>query len=151
MPQQRHDHCDPRDPPHAIVRTIGHERRSIVRLCDEIIDEMARCGYPDAARFALRLAWEEAISNAIHHGNRDRPDGTIEVAWHVDSRRTCVRITDQGEGFDPASIPDPTLDENLDCPTGRGLLLMRAYMTRVVFDPPGNTVHLIYDNPASGG
>lgn len=151
MPQQRHDRRDPRDPPRAVVRTIGHDRASIEQLCDQIIDEMDRCGYPDAARFALRLAWEEAISNAIHHGNRDRPDGAIEVAWQVDPRRICVRITDQGQGFDPASIPDPTLDENLDCPTGRGLLLMRAYMTGVLFDPPGNTVRLIYDNPTPAG
>jgi serine/threonine-protein kinase RsbW len=51
-----------------------------------------------------------------------------------------VRIADQGPGFNPSDVPDPVAFENLERPCGRGLLLMRHYMTDVVFDPPGNCV-----------
>jgi len=146
-PQQRRER--PGDPPRSAVRTLGHDRGQIEALCETIIAQMLAHGLSETATFAFRLAWEEAVSNAIHHGNRDRPDGVIEVAHLVNDAGASVRITDQGDGFDPTAVVDPTLDENLECPTGRGLLLMRAYMTRVEFEPPGNTVRLIYERPPS--
>ncbi len=136
-----------RDPRGAQVITVGHERAETESVCERVLEAMTTAGYPEAARFALRLAWEEAISNAIHHGNRNRPDGRIEVAFHVDPQRVYLRITDEGQGFDPQAVIDPTLDENLECTSGRGLLLMRAYMTRVEYEPPGSTVRLVLENP----
>lgn len=139
------------DPPGARVRILSHRRSDAESVGDALEAEMRLAGYSAAACFAVRLAWEEAVSNAIHHGNGNRPDGRIEVATAVDGARVYLRVTDEGEGFDPASVIDPTLDENLECTSGRGLLLMRAYMTRVEFEPPGNTVRLIYERSASGG
>ncbi|MCC6908688.1 MAG: ATP-binding protein [Phycisphaerales bacterium] len=136
-----------RDPPGAQVFAVGHERAETESVCERVLEAMTTGGYHEAARFALRLAWEEAISNAIHHGNHNRPDGRIEVAFHVDPQRVYLRITDEGEGFDPQAVIDPTLDENLECTSGRGLLLMRAYMTRVEYEPPGSTVRLVLENP----
>ncbi len=53
-------------------------------------------------------------------------------------------VQDEGVGFDPAAVPDPTRPENVDIPSGRGIMLMRAYMTEVEFDPPGNRVRMTY-------
>jgi len=145
----QHEPVNPGDPVGAVVVTIGHDRAEIDRLFEMIAAAMRAQGIATAAQFALRLAWEEAISNAIHHGNRDRPDGRIEVAHHVDGQRLFIRISDEGAGFDPSAVIDPTLDENLECLSGRGLLLMRAYMTRVEIPPPGNTVRLLLVNPAA--
>lgn len=136
------------DPPGAKVRTISHQRRDVESIGDAVEEEMRHAGYPAAACFAVRLAWEEAASNAIHHGNRDRPEGRIEVATAIDGARVYLRVTDEGQGFDPAAVIDPTLDENLECASGRGLLLMRAYMTRIEFEPPGNTVRMVYEADA---
>lgn len=147
MGNPQHEPADARDPVNALVVSVSHERAAIEQVCQSIVAAMARHGHGDAAQFATRLAWEEAISNAIHHGNKDRADAHIEVAWHVDASRVFVRITDEGSGFDPAAIIDPTLDENLECPSGRGLLLMRAYMTRVEIPEPGNTVRLVLEKP----
>ena len=131
------------DPCGDVVQSLPHDRSRLDALAERLIAEMRGAGYGEAECFAVRLAWEEAVSNAIHHGNRDRPDGRLEIAYRVSESETCLRITDEGAGFDPDSIVDPTLDENLDCPSGRGLLLMRAYMTSIEFVPPGNTVRMI--------
>ena len=149
MDHSPYEPVDRHDPAGAVVATVTHNRAEIERFCEAIVAAMTRHGMGDAAQFAVRLAWEEAISNAVHHGNRNRPEGRIEVAYHVDARRLFIRVTDEGEGFDPAAVIDPTLDENLECLSGRGLLLMRAYMTRVEIPPPGNRVLLRLETPAT--
>lgn len=149
MAHLQNEPVDSGDPVGAVVVAISHHRAEIEHLCETIVAAMAEQGMGHAAQFAVRLAWEEAISNAIHHGNQNRPEGRIEVAYHVDAGRLYIRITDEGKGFDPSAVTDPRLDENLECPSGRGLLLMRAYMTRVEIPSPGNTVRLLLDKPAA--
>ena len=60
----------------------------------------------------------------------------------VSPKRIRVEITDEGPGFDPDSLPDPTTPNHLGCPGGRGVLLMRAFMSRVEFRNHGNHVVL---------
>ena len=55
-----------------------------------------------------------------------------------------LEIEDEGEGFDPRSVPDPTTVENVEIPSGRGIILMRAFMTDVRFFPPGNRLRMTY-------
>jgi serine/threonine-protein kinase RsbW len=131
------------DPEGAIVEVIGHDRGEAEALVARLLGAAADCGYDEAMTFAFRLAFEEAISNAIRHGNQYHDFGRVEVAWDVDERRIYIRITDQGAGFSPDNVTDPTLDENLSNPAGRGLLLMRAYMTRVVFSGRGHSVAMV--------
>jgi serine/threonine-protein kinase RsbW len=57
-------------------------------------------------------------------------------------QKVRIEIEDQGEGFHPADVPDPTADENLERPCGRGIMLMRAFMTSITFNPSGNCVIL---------
>lgn len=149
MGHSHREPVEPQDPVGAVVVAVSHDRAQIERHFEEIAGAMTDRGFASAAQFAVRLAWEEAISNAIHHGNQDRADGRIEVAYHVEPQRLLIRVTDEGAGFDPSAVIDPTLDENLECPSGRGLLLMRAYMTRVEIPPPGNTVRLVLDLPTA--
>ena len=149
MDHMPHEPGDSDDPVGALVTAVGHDRAEIEQLCAAILAAMAERRLSHAAQFAVRLAWEEAVSNAIHHGNQDRLDGRIEVAYHVDASRVFIRISDEGDGFEPATVLDPTLDENLECLSGRGLLLMRAYMTRVEFPAPGNTVRMLLENPSA--
>ena len=80
--------------------------------------------------FSIRLALEEALVNAIKHGNQmDRAKSAIVISYRASSDRFDVHITDEGSGFDPSDVPDPTAIENLERPCGRGLMLMRHYMT----------------------
>lgn len=106
-------------------------------------------GYDRASCFALRLALEEALSNAILHGNRSNPQKNVTVRYQVDSGRVVIEVEDQGQGFDPEAVPDPTRTENLEIPAGRGIILMRAYMTEVQFAAPGNRVRMTFVRPTA--
>lgn len=128
---------------------LRNERAAIQSLEHRVLDAVAEAGYTEAARFAVRLALEEAVVNAFRHGHKSLPpDATIDVSWKVEGGRTTIAVRDQGPGFDPGGVPDPTLDENLECPTGRGLMLMRAYMTEVRHNERGNEVTMVFDRGA---
>ena len=90
--------------------------------------------------FSIKLALEEAIVNAIKHGNQMDRDKSVRVAYRVDTHRFDIMIVDEGPGFDPEDVPDPTAPENLERPCGRGLLLMRHYMNHIEYIGTGNTV-----------
>ena len=109
---------------------------------NELLEEVARCGYSETCLFAIKLAVEEAVNNAIKHGNKLDPRKTVSLTYDVSPERTVIVVTDEGEGFDPRCLADPTADENLEKPTGRGVMLMRAYMDEVSFNDKGNQVRM---------
>jgi len=126
------------------------DRAKIEALEDQILTAVDRHGYPKSSRFAIKLALEEAITNAFQHGHRTVAEGTpITVSYEVDPERVSIAVEDRGPGFAPSNVPDPTLDENLTNPTGRGIMLMKAYMTEVHHNASGNRVELVYRRPAS--
>jgi serine/threonine-protein kinase RsbW len=92
--------------------------------------------------FSIRLALEEALVNAIKHGNQMDRQKKVAITYVVEAGRFEIQITDEGNGFDPSDIPDPTIAENLERPCGRGLMLMRHYMSQVAFSGRGNCVHM---------
>ena len=112
----------------------------------EVLEEVSRRGYSDACAFAIRLAMEEGLNNAIRHGNHHDPAKVVRLVVDVSNERVAITIRDEGQGFDPASVPDPTADENLEKPCGRGIMLMEAYMDEVHFNACGNEVHMIKRN-----
>ena len=93
---------------------------------------------------------EEALVNAIKHGNGSDPSKTVTVGFAIDADSIELTIRDQGEGFDPSTVPDPTTVENIQRPSGRGIMLMRAYMDRVDYADGGRTVRLLKHNPGKG-
>jgi serine/threonine-protein kinase RsbW len=92
--------------------------------------------------FSIRLALEEALINAIKHGNQLNRDKKVRIAYRILEDRFEVNISDEGPGFDPCDVPDPTAIENLERPCGRGLMLMRHYMHEVAYNSHGNTVSM---------
>ena len=110
---------------------------------DAVVAEVRRCGFSESTAFAVKLAMEEGINNAIRHGNGYDPNKTVEVAYEIDAGKVVIVVTDQGQGFDPAGVPDPTIDENIEKPSGRGIMLMRRYMDEVCFNERGNQVRMV--------
>jgi len=90
--------------------------------------------------FSIKLALEEALVNAIKHGNQLDKSKKVTVSYRVLGDLFEVKISDEGPGFDPTDVPDPTAIENLERPCGRGLMLMRHYMTEVHYSARGNSV-----------
>lgn len=106
----------------------------------EIEDALQANRFGDSDVFAIKLAVEEALVNAIKHGNQMEPDKTVRVAYTVTDEQFSIRIEDEGAGFSPAEVPDPTAEENIERPCGRGLLIIRNFMTSVDYVGRGNIV-----------
>ena len=109
----------------------------------EILEEVRKCGYCENTTFAVKLALEEAMTNAFRHGNKCDPSKHIIVRYQVTTERIEIEINDEGEGFEPESVPDPTLPENIDRPHGRGIMLMRSYLDEVEYCKGGHAVRLV--------
>ncbi len=123
--------------------SLINDRDQINALQDLIVEQAEELGFPAGALFALRLAIEEAIVNAFRHGHCNLPDGTpITVEYTLSPDRIRIAVEDKGPGFTPEAVPDPTLDENLENPGGRGLVLIRAYMSQVRHNDRGNRVEM---------
>jgi len=84
--------------------------------------------------FVVNLAAEEALMNAIKHGHQLDARKVVIVTTCVSTSFFSMRIEDKGPGFNPEAVPDPTLEENLELPSGRGLMLMRTFMTRTAYN-----------------
>jgi serine/threonine-protein kinase RsbW len=99
--------------------------------------------YEEKEVFGIKLALEEAMVNAIKHGNQLDLNKRVHIKYHVSRDRFEIHIKDEGPGFNPEEVPDPMAPENLERECGRGLLLMRHYMTEVEYHPPGNAVSMV--------
>jgi len=133
---------------HSGHSTLVNEPAPIETVQGDIMSAMERHGYAKAARFAVRLAVQEAIANAFHHGHEKLPPTLpIDIDYTIDGARVRITVKDQGPGFTPAEVPDPTLDENLEVPSGRGLMLIRAYMSEVRHNERGNAVEMVFKKP----
>ncbi len=127
---------------------LVYDRNQISAVIDDILSDAESLGYGSSSLFAVRLAIEEAITNAFEHGHAGLdPSLPIKVEYAVSQGQIQIAIEDQGPGFIPEDLPDPTLQENLAKPSGRGVMLMRAYMSDVVFNASGNRVKLCYAHP----
>ena len=112
-------------------------------LCRRVLVAMQGRGFTQDDVFAVHLAMEEAFLNAVKHGNKMDPRKTVTIECRIDNEKVDLRMTDQGEGFDPRTVPDPREGENLYRPEGRGLLLMNTYMHTVEYNERGNGVHMV--------
>ena len=126
------------------VRTIEHAVEYVIGRCP--------CCAEEARRLDLnfRVGLTEALSNAMLYGNSRDPSKRVLVEIAFLDQCIQARVTDQGSGFDPASVPDPTTPENLTKPCGRGLFLMRKLLDEVTYNAQGNQVTLILKLDSSG-
>ena len=119
------------------IPSISGAHRPLVELVRRQLEAHA-WGEHDV--FAVQLALVEALVNAMKHGNRYDATKTVTVACILSDDCIHIEIADEGDGFDPEEVPDPTREENLDLPSGRGIMLIRSFMTGVTFNEVGNRV-----------
>ncbi len=112
----------------------------IVSTIDPILPLLGTVGFSEREMFAVRLALEEALVNAIKHGHKSDPSKEVQLRYQLSADCFLVEIEDQGPGFEPQTVPDPLALENLERSSGRGLLLIRHYMTWVRYNARGNCV-----------
>lgn len=111
-----------------------------------ILRELTRYGYHDDTLFDVQLALAEAFANAVKHGNRGDRTKRITVRFSVTPSRVVICVQDQGAGFQPSAVSDATQPDRRLLPTGRGILLMRAYMSEVYYCAGGTEVCLVKQN-----
>ena len=91
----------------------------------------------------FRVGVTEALANAVLYGNRSDPAKIVRVEVALDLSRVVLHVKDEGPGFDPSCVPDPTLPGNLEGTGGRGLFLIHELMDEVEYNECGNVVRLV--------
>lgn len=114
---------------------------------ETVLKEAEDCGFCGDTLFAIKLALEEAMSNAVKHGNKCDPAKRVTIRYAVTDERLAVVVADEGGGFSPESVPDPTTRDRLPLPNGRGIMLMRAYMDVVEYRNNGAEVYMMKRKP----
>lgn len=93
----------------------------------------------------ISLSVIEAVNNAILSGNKRQADKKVTLTAEMDGSKFKVTVCDEGEGFDYTNIPDPTLPDNINKVTGRGLYLMKTLSDELIFDNNGASVTLVFN------
>lgn len=131
------------------IRSIEHAVEYVLQRCPSCAQDARRL------RLNFRVGLTEALSNAMVYGNGHDPAKRVLVEVKLAEGLIEARVTDQGRGFNPAAVPDPTRPENLTNSGGRGIFLMRQLLDEVTFNDQGNQVRLVLrldsDVPLQGG
>ena len=125
------------------ISSVYGEDREVQRL---IREEVERNHFDSDSQFAIKLALEEAIINAIKHGNKQDRAKRVQVEWRVSPKSVEIVIEDEGPGFTRTAVPDPTDETNLEKLTGRGILLIEAYMNEVEWSQGGRRIRFVKHN-----
>lgn len=120
---------------------------------EEFVNYFAKdIGIPEARMNGLMLSVTEATTNAIKHANKCDESKLVKINAKVEDGKVIISVKDEGIGFDPLKIPDPTEPENLLKDSGRGVYLMRFYMDDLKYNitPTGTETILVLnlDNQA---
>ena len=122
---------------------LPNDLGAIDRSVEYLVDRCRAVGFDeDRLRLNLRVGVAEALANAMMYGNNRDPAKRVTLEAWCSSDRIRVRITDEGAGFDPGAIPDPTLPQNLSRSQGRGVFLIRELMDEVAFNERGNSIEM---------
>ena len=125
--------------------TFPSDMKTAQCLVAEAVNAMRAAGWGHKDVFAVELALEETLSNAVKHGNESNPEKNVHFFCGLHSDALYARIEDEGEGFDPHALPDPRKPENQMTPSGRGVLLVRHFVTKVKWNRQGNMVEFEKD------
>jgi serine/threonine-protein kinase RsbW len=97
---------------------------------------------PRRISFNLRTALAEALGNAIRYGTGEDPERVVRVRVELSADYVRIHIVDEGGGYDPSRLPDPTHPDNLEREYGRGLFVIRHLVDDVAFNEKGNGICL---------
>jgi anti-sigma regulatory factor (Ser/Thr protein kinase) len=134
-----------------LIFDIPNDLASIEEAVDFVVQRCPQCGDdPRKLRLNLRVGLSEALANAMLYGNDEDPTKRVKVEVAFQGSTITARVTDEGQGFDPREVPDPTSPANLLKAEGRGIFLMRKLLDEVYFNDRGNSVTLVLRLPPTG-
>ena len=131
-----------------LVLDLPSDLASIEEAVEFVMERCSSCGEdPRRLRLNLRVGLSEALANAMLYGNARDPSKRVKVEVALHGSTITARVTDQGKGFNPYHIPDPTSPANILKAEGRGIFLMRKLLDEVYFNDRGNSVTLVLRLP----
>ena len=128
---------------------IPSEIKFIESVLDYLNERMIKLGIVDSDESLILMALDEAIVNAIKHGNRGDAGKAVNIVAELSAREACFTVSDEGPGFALEDVPDPTDPSRLLEPSGRGLFLINHIMDEVCYNKCGNEIRMIKRRPAS--
>jgi serine/threonine-protein kinase RsbW len=120
---------------------------------ESVAEKMATAaGFDEDTTFHITMAVREAAVNAVLHGNEYDPTRKVTASFEDDGASLVFKVSDEGKGVDPESLPDPLAAENLLRGTGRGIFLIRSFMDEVHFRQlhPGTELTMVKHRPQTG-
>ncbi len=116
-----------------------------LRLVERLIEDVCEVYNVSEDNFGnILIAVTEAVNNAISHGNKNNPAKSVQIGFENGNKELTFSVSDEGQGFDYKSLPDPTDPNNIDKPHGRGVFLMKNLADKVVFNHNGKEVLLTF-------
>ena len=104
-----------------------------------------QAGFGDELLARIRLALNEAVTNAIIHGNKEDQAKSVSISSSFNKEKLEVSVQDEGPGFDPSSLPDPLESENLLKESGRGVFLIKQYSDDLMFSEGGRKLTMRFN------
>jgi len=134
------------------VETLLDSNLESVERAEEAVLECAnRAGFDEDDLHRLSVAVRESMVNAVVHGNRYNANKKVHLSVAVEDGRLTIVVCDEGDGFDASRLPDPLAEENLMRQSGRGILLMQAFVDEFEIRPGngcGTEVRMVKKLPA---
>jgi serine/threonine-protein kinase RsbW len=119
-----------------------------VRQVEPLVQDLAcRLNLPPDLRDDILISLTEAVTNAMVHGNRGDSSKCVSISLRQQKNTLSIRVSDEGPGFDPNQVPDPTCPEHLEECGGRGLFLIKRLSSNCRFTRGGRTVEMHFNLP----
>jgi serine/threonine-protein kinase RsbW len=134
-----------------VRKTIPSVNAASQDIQRKILAAVEKSGFTPHSVFAIKLALEEAMINAIKHGNKLDPTKNVHIEAKVTPKVAQITIEDEGPGFKRSHVPDPTLEENREKCSGRGILLIESYMNSAQWSHNGRRLRMIKRNGEEPG
>jgi serine/threonine-protein kinase RsbW len=134
-----------------MVKKIRIESKlSNLRLVENAVDEITSVtGISYSCYGKILISLLEAVNNAIIHGNSSSPDKFVDITINFRKPRLTISVKDEGQGFEPEKVPDPTVPENIEEVNGRGVFIMSRLADSIKYSRKGSTVTMIFNNVVS--
>lgn len=131
-----------------MLKKIKIESRTInIRIVEKAIDEtISEIGISQESYGKILVSTLEAVNNAILHGNSLIPEKIVDIEISFKNQELKIKVTDEGSGFIPEKVPDPTKPENIETLNGRGVFLMSHLADKIKYSKKGNSVTMCFKN-----
>lgn len=123
---------------------------SNLRIVENTVDEItAELGISYNNYGKILITMLEAVNNAIIHGNKSSAKKYVDITIEFNKQKLKIKVKDEGNGFSPEKVPDPTIPENIEEVNGRGVFIMSRLADEIKYSKKGNTVTMVFNNVIS--